>query len=95
MTTLIPANAHLAAKRGFIRTASQSLSAAIPTSAIAITLSGDWALGLGLGLAGGVVTALLAGATSYFSLLSKGIPEDYAPDLDLDPPRHAASSVDD
>lgn len=77
-TELIPAQTRVAAKRGFIRTAAQSLSSAIPTAAIAVTLSGDWALGLGLGLAGGVVTAALAGAASYFSILSKGIPEDYA-----------------
>lgn len=75
---LIPATTVLAAKRGFIRTASQSFSSAIPTAAIAVTLSGDWALGLGLGIAGGLVTAVFSGAASYFSILSKGIPEDYA-----------------
>lgn len=75
---LVPVQTRVAAKRGFIRTAAQSLSSAIPTAAIAVTLSGDWALGLGLGLAGGAVTAVLAGAASYFSILSKGIPEDYA-----------------
>lgn len=74
---IIPTATRVAAKRGFVRTAAQSLSAAIPTSAIAVTLSGDWALGLGLGLAGGIVTALLAGAASYLSIISKGVPEEY------------------
>lgn len=74
---IVPTATRIAAKRGFVRTAAQSLSAAIPTSAIAVTLSGDWALGLGLGLAGGVVTALLAGAASYLSIISKGVPEEY------------------
>ena len=76
-TAIVPAATRVAAKRGFVRTAAQSLSAAIPPSAIAVTLSGDWALGLGLGLAGGVVTALLAGAASYLSIISKGVPEEY------------------
>lgn len=74
---LVPTATQVAARRGFIRTAAQSLSSAIPTSAIAVTLSGDWALGLGLGLASGAVTAVLAGTASYLSILSKGIPEDY------------------
>lgn len=77
--SLIPADTQKAAARGFIRTACQSLSSAIPTSAIAITLSGDWALGVALGAGGAVVTALLAGAASYLSITAKGIPEDYAP----------------
>ena len=77
-TDLIPAHTRVAAKRGFIRTSSQSFSSAIPTAAIAVVLSGDWALSLGLGLAGGAMTAVLAGAASYFSILSQGIPEDYA-----------------
>lgn len=76
---LIPADAQLAAKRGFIRTGAQSLSTAIPTSAITITLTGDWLLGAGLGVANAIVTAILAGAGSYFSILSKGIPADYEP----------------
>lgn len=76
-TEIVPTATRIAAKRGFVRTAAQSLSAAIPTSAIAVTLSGDWALGLSLGLAGGVVTAVLAGAASYLSIISKGVPEEY------------------
>ena len=75
---LIPDNAKKAAARGFIRTASQSLASIIPTSAITISLTQDFWVGVGLGAAGAVVTAILAGATSYLSLLSSGIPEEYA-----------------
>ncbi len=74
---IVPAAVKLAAKRGFIRTATQSLSAAIPTSAIAIVLSGDWWLGVGLGVASAIATALMAGAASYLSIISKGVPEEY------------------
>ena len=76
-TEIVPAATKLAAKRGFIRTATQSLSAAIPTSAIAIALSGDWWLGVGLGVASAIATALMAGAASYLSIISKGVPEEY------------------
>ncbi len=77
MTDLIPAATTLAAKRGFIRTASQSLASVIPTSAIAIVLSSDWLLGVGLGIGGALVTSLLAGTASALSILSAGIPEEY------------------
>lgn len=76
---LIPADVQLAAKRGFIRTACQSLASAIPTSAVAIVLSGEWLLGAGLGVASAIVTAGLAGAASAASIVSKGIPGDYKP----------------
>lgn len=80
--TVIPANTKLAAKRGFVRTATQSLASVIPITAIAIPTTGDALVGVGLGVAGAVVTALLAGAASALSIISKGIPEDYqaAPD---------------
>ena len=79
---LIPENARRAAARGFIRTFSQSLASIIPTSAVTITLTQDFWVGAGLGAASAVAGALLAGTASYFSLLSRGIPEDYAPALD-------------
>lgn len=74
---LIPVDARRAAARGFIRTGAQALSSAIPTGAIAITLSGEWLLGAALGAGGAVLTAVASGAISYFSILSRGIPEDY------------------
>lgn len=76
-TEIVPTATRLAAKRGFIRTATQSLASAIPTSAIAIVLSGDWLLGVGLGAGSAVVTAALAGLASYLSIISKGVPDEY------------------
>ena len=75
--TVIPANTKLAAKRGFVRTATQSLASVIPITAIAIPTTGDALVGIGFGAAGAIVTALLAGAASALSIISKGIPEDY------------------
>lgn len=75
--SLVPPAVRLAAKRGFIRTAAQSLSAAIPSAGIALALSGDWWLAAGLGAGSAVVTALLAGTASYLSIISKGVPGEY------------------
>lgn len=75
--TVIPANTKLAAKRGFVRTATQSLASAIPITAIAIPTTGDALVGVGLGVAGALVTAALAGAASALMIVSKGVPEDY------------------
>lgn len=74
---IVPAHVSLAAKRGFVRTATQSLASVIPITAIAIPTTGDALVGVGLGVAGAVVTALLAGAASALSIISNGIPEDY------------------
>ncbi|WP_449281264.1 hypothetical protein [Leucobacter sp.] len=79
MTNIIPADTQRAAKRGFIRTGAQSLASAIPTTAVAVTLSGDWALGVALGVISATATAVLAGTASYLSIISKGIPDDYQP----------------
>ena len=79
MTDLIvPAATKLAAKRGFIRTATQSLASVIPIAAITIPTTGDALLGVGLAAAGAVATAVLAGAASALSIVSNGIPKDYA-----------------
>lgn len=77
MTDVIPAATKLAAKRGFIRTFTQTLSSVIPITAIAIPTTGDALLGVALGAGGALVSSVLAGAASYFSILSNGIPEDY------------------
>ena len=76
---IIPEATVVAAKRGAIRTFCQSLSAFIPTAAIAIPITGDALLGVGLAVGGAVVTALLAGTASYLSIVSSGIPADYQP----------------
>jgi hypothetical protein len=75
--TIIPSAVKLAAKRGFIRTATQSLASVIPIAAIAIPTTGDALLGVGLAAGGAVVTAVLAGAASALSIISNGIPVDY------------------
>lgn len=75
---LIPADAHKAAKRGFIRTASQSLATGFVIPAgVTFAFTGDYWLALALGVGGAIVNAGFNGAQSYFDLLSKGIPEDY------------------
>lgn len=74
---IIPEATVVAAKRGAIRTFCQSLSAFIPTAAIAIPITGDALLGIGLAVGGAVVTAVLAGTASYLSIVSSGIPADY------------------
>lgn len=76
-TELIPNSTRFAAKRGFIRTAAQSLASVIPTTGVVVALTGDWLVAAGLGTASAVVTAGLAGAASYFSILSQGIPDAY------------------
>lgn len=76
-TSVIPTTTKLAAKRGFVRTATQTLSSVIPITAIAIPTTGDGALGVGLGVVGAVVSSLLAGTASALMIISKGIPEEY------------------
>ena len=76
--SLIPADTQVAAKRGFIRTATQSLATGFVIPAgLTLAFTSEFALALALGLAGAAVQALVNGAQSYFSILSKGIPEDY------------------
>ena len=89
---LIPVDATVAAKRAFVRTAAQSLASVIPTAAVVIGITGDWWLSAMLGAASAVVTALLAGSAAYLSILSKGIPEDYAPRISGGEPRRATIS---
>ena len=81
--TLIPADAQLAAKRGFVRTTAQAYG-----TALAGGISATVILGVVTGavepvpllVTAGVtlVSPLIAGAASYFSILSRGIPGDYA-----------------
>ena len=75
---VVPPSVKLAARRGFIRTAAQSLASVIPTGAIAISTTGQWWTGVALGIAGGIVTAVAAGAASFLSIISRGIPGEYA-----------------
>lgn len=77
-TAIIPAGVKLAAKRGFVRTAAQSLATgfAVP-GALTLAFTGDGLLALGLGLAGLLFSAVVNGAQSALSIVSNGIPEDY------------------
>lgn len=86
---LIPVDATRAAARAGIRTAAQSLAAALPAGGVVLALTGDWWTAAMLGAGSAVVTALLAGGAAYLSILSKGIPEDYAPIVDGGAPRRA------
>ncbi|WP_156759976.1 hypothetical protein [Microbacterium karelineae] len=74
---VIPADVRLAAKRGFVRTATQALSSVIPLGAIAIPTTGDALLGVGLAVGGAIVSATLAGTASALAIISKGVPEEY------------------
>lgn len=75
--SVIPAKTKLAAKRGFVRTATQALSSAIPISVISIGATSDWAVGVGLGVAGALVTSVLAGTASALMIVSAGVPQEY------------------
>ncbi len=83
MTTVIPEELKVAAKRGFIRTTAQAyataLAGGISTTIILGVVTGTVELVptlITLGVA--VVSPLLAGAASYLSIISQGIPEEYA-----------------
>ena len=86
---LIPVDAQRAASRAGVRTFAQSLAAAIPTTGVVVALTGDWWTAALLGAGSAVATALLAGGAAYLSILSRGIPEDYAPVVDGGAPRRA------
>ena len=86
---LIPVDATRAATRAGIRTFTQTLASAIPAGGVVLALTGDWWTAVLLGSGSAVVSSLLAGAAAYLSILSKGIPEDYAPVVDGGTPRRA------
>lgn len=90
MTTdkLIPADAHLAAKRGFIRTTAQAYGTAL-AGGVTIVLVSDAvqqitegnAIPLLIAVAVTVVSPVIAGAASYASILARGIPVEYTPEI--------------
>lgn len=99
---IIPHETHIAAQRGFIRTASQSLAMSFVLPAgVTVAFTQDALLAAAIGVGGMLVGALVNGLQSYLSIISKGIPEDYNATVEditsefldeLDPPRgdHAA-----
>ena len=82
MSKIIPDATKLAAKRGFVRTTYQgfaaTLSGGIAANAILSVVNGEVDVTT-LVVTGtvAVVSPFIAGAASYFSIASKGIPEDY------------------
>ena len=82
---LIPADVKVAAKRGFLRTTAQayatSMAGGISATAIIslLTNSEPW-LPILVTWVVALVTPLLSGLASYFSILSRGIPADYQPE---------------
>lgn len=75
---MIPENTKVAAKRGFIRTFSQSFAGALTSGVIVLSvLTGSALVGLASALGLALVSAAISGAASYFSIIGKGVPEDY------------------
>lgn len=79
---VIPDSTKLAAKRGFIRTTAQAAAATLTTGVSASIVLGvvtgqveivPTVVTIGIAL----VSPFIAGAASYLSILSNGIPQDY------------------
>lgn len=86
-TKLIPADAQIAAKRGFIRTTAQAygtaLAGGISSAVILGMVTGEVQLVPTLIVAGvTLVSPLIAGGASYFNILSRGIPAEYEPEIE-------------
>jgi hypothetical protein len=92
----IPTAVQVAAKRGFIRTTAQAYASTLTTGVSATVIVGivtgavdPLITGITLGVA--LVSPLLAGAASYLSIISKGVPEDYTDAAEADyGPEHVA-----
>lgn len=79
---VVPPAVKLAAKRGFVRTTAQSYAATLTTGisagvVLAIAKGEQALLPIVVTTAVALVSPLLAGAASYLSILSKGVPEEY------------------
>lgn len=79
---IIPPDTRTAAKRGFVRTTAQAFAASIPTAGVsagtlvAVVQDPDPVILICTAVAA-IVSPLLAGAASYLSILSAGIPDAY------------------
>lgn len=85
-TKLIPADAQIAAKRGFIRTTAQAygtaLAGGISSAVILGIVTGEMQIVPTLVVAGvTLVSPVIAGGASYFNILSRGIPAEYEPEI--------------
>lgn len=86
----IPATVRLAARRGFIRTTAQAYSTALAGGAsaatvIAIIEDSTSVTAYAVTAAVAVLSPLLAGASSYLSIIARGVPEEYANTEDATP----------
>ena len=80
---LVPAPVVIAAKRGFLRTTAQAYAASIPTGGVAVgtlvaLIQDPDPVVIIATAAAAIFSPLLAGAASALSILSRGIPQDYA-----------------
>lgn len=88
--TIIPADVHTAAKRGFVRTTAQAFAASIPTagvsaaSLISLVQDPDPVVLICTGVAA-ILSPLLAGVASYLSIIGAGIPDAYRDEIITDP----------
>lgn len=83
---VIPADVHLAAKRGFVRTLYQgyagTLSAGLSATAVLAIVNGEVDLTTVIVTAAVVLLGPVVAATAaYFDISSKGIPNDYQDDV--------------
>ena len=83
---LVPQDAQLAAKRGFIRTTAQAYGTALAGGITVVAVSDAFRqvtegnpVPLIIAALVTVLSPIVAGAASYFSILSSGIPADYQP----------------
>ena len=99
-TELIPADVKVAAKRGFLRTTAQAYATSLAggissTAIISLLTNGEPWLPILVTWVIALVTPLLSGLASYFSILSRGIPADYQPEeIAVEPPSYVASDLD-
>jgi len=81
MPKVIPDTTLFAAKRGFVRTFSQSLATSLVIPAgLTLAFTHDALLAAAVGVAGMLVGAGVNGAQSYFDIISKGVPDEYQVD---------------
>ena len=82
MSEVVPAAVRLAAKRGFLRTWSQSFAATIPSGGVSVAavlgfIQEPDPLLIAAIVLSSLLSPVLGGTASYFSILSSGIPEEY------------------
>lgn len=83
---LIPAAVGRAATRGFIRTTAQAYATSIPTT-LSVGFIGDAfenPTKTIITILIGVLTPVLAGSASFFSIIGNGVPADYQVDAPIE-----------